>query len=210
MTIDKAKLKALAETFPDYDYDSNQTPFFNGPSGESLGGDPTGFYCVYGPDFEIYGEGYDGVTLVEACPRDQAKFICEAKAAVLALLAEIEQLTAQVRLAGVSAEMTAHEAVGRAATDYLAVVHERDGLKAEVARSTEREILQLAEIEALRKKVGRARVVAIPSKDDPKYWDACEYDESHEGGPVFHGSLYANDLLAALKADGITVSEIAP
>lgn len=89
-------------------------------------------------------------------------------------------------------------------------IAENIGLKGEVARSTEREILQLAEIEGLRKKVGRARVVGIPSRDDPKYWDDCAYDESHEGGPVFHGSLYANDLLAALKADGITASEVAP
>lgn len=95
MTIDKAKLKELAEAFPDYDYDSNTEPFFNGPSGESLGGGSTGFYCVYGPAFEIDGDQYDGVTLVESCPLDEAKFICIAKAGILSLLTEIDGLKAQ-------------------------------------------------------------------------------------------------------------------
>lgn len=132
MTIDKAKLKALAEAFPDYDYDSNTEPFFNGPSGESLGGGSTGFYCVYGPSFEIDGDQYDGVTLVESCPLDEAKFICIAKSGILNLLAEIERLEAQVRLAGVSAEMTVHQEVGRAATETMAITAERDQLKSEV------------------------------------------------------------------------------
>lgn len=85
---DNTELKRLAEAFPEYDYDSNTEPFFNGPSGESLGGGSTGFYCVYGPEFEIDGESHEGVTLVESCPADQAKFICEAKAGILALIAE--------------------------------------------------------------------------------------------------------------------------
>ena len=85
---DHSELKRLAEAFPDYDYDSNSKPFFNGPSGESLGGGSTGFYCVYGPDFEIDGDRYDGATLVEVTTRDQAKFICEAKSGILALIAE--------------------------------------------------------------------------------------------------------------------------
>ena len=92
---DYSELKRLAEAFPDYEWDSNQTPFFNGPSGESLGGDPTGFYCVYGHPFEIEDETYDGVTLIESCPEDQSKFICEAKRAVLELIAEVEGLRAQ-------------------------------------------------------------------------------------------------------------------
>lgn len=89
---DHSELKRLAQTFPDYDWDSNNEPFFNGPSGESLGGGPTGFYCVYGPEFEIDGESYDGVTLVESCPADQARFICKAKAGILALIAENDRL----------------------------------------------------------------------------------------------------------------------
>lgn len=60
------------------------------------------------------------------------QFIAAANpAAVLALIAENEQLAAQVRLAGVSAEMTVHQAVGRAATDTLLIMHERDQLKTE-------------------------------------------------------------------------------
>lgn len=89
---DRTELKRLAEAFPEYDYDSNTEPFFNGPSGESLGGGSTGFYCVYGPEFEIDGESYEGVTLVESCPADQAKFICKAKAGILALIAENDRL----------------------------------------------------------------------------------------------------------------------
>ncbi len=51
---------------------------------------------------------------------------------VLGLFSDIEKLAAQVRLAGVSAEMTVHQAVGRAASDYLVAVFERDQLKSEV------------------------------------------------------------------------------
>lgn len=51
--------------------------------------------------------------------------------AVLALIAENERLTTQVRLAGVSAEVTVHQEVGRAITETLAVTIERDQLKAE-------------------------------------------------------------------------------
>lgn len=87
-----AELEAAAKAFPEYEWDSNYTEFFNGPSGESLGGEPTGFYCVYGSDFEIDGEPYDGPVLVEACPLDQAKFICEAKTTILALLAHVAEL----------------------------------------------------------------------------------------------------------------------
>lgn len=50
---------------------------------------------------------------------------------VLTLLAEIERLEAQVRLAGVAGEMAVHQAVGRAATDFGVAVLERDQLKAE-------------------------------------------------------------------------------
>lgn len=50
------------------------------------------------------------------------------------LLAEIERLEAQVRLAGVSAEITVHQEVGRAATEALAIAAERDMLKAENER----------------------------------------------------------------------------
>ena len=53
-------------------------------------------------------------------------------AAALALISENERLAAQVRLAGVAAEMAAHDTAGRAATEYLVVAQERDQLKAEI------------------------------------------------------------------------------
>ncbi|MBI6621152.1 hypothetical protein YA0783_22905 [Pseudomonas corrugata] len=90
---DYTELKRLAEAFPaDLDWDSNTEPFFNGPSGESLGGGSTGFYCVYGAPFEIDGEQYDGPTYVETCKVDFAKFMVAARDGVLALIAENEAL----------------------------------------------------------------------------------------------------------------------
>lgn len=87
------ELKRLAEAFPaDLDWDSNTEPFFNGPSGESLGGGSTGFYCVYGPAFEIDDEQYDGPTYVETCTVDFAKFMVAAREGVLALIAENDAL----------------------------------------------------------------------------------------------------------------------
>ena len=96
---DYTELKRLAEAFPaDLDWDSNTEPFFNGPSGESLGGGSTGFYCVYGAPFEIDGEQYDGHTYVETCKADFAKFMVAAREGVLALIAENERLAANVKL----------------------------------------------------------------------------------------------------------------
>lgn len=92
---DHSELKRLAESFPkDMDFDSNTEPFFNGPSGESLGGGSTGFYSVYGPRFFIEGDDYeyDGPTYVEACNVDFAKFMVAAREGVLALITEIEVL----------------------------------------------------------------------------------------------------------------------
>lgn len=122
---DITELKRLAEAFPDYDYDSNTEPFFNGPSGESLGGGSTGFYCVYGPEFEIDGESYDGVTLVESCPADQAKFICSAKAGILSLIAENKRLNAE------NQQLILLECYGGAAQAAINLLAERDQLKAE-------------------------------------------------------------------------------
>ena len=92
-----AEIEAAANAFPDYEWDSNTEPFFNGPSGESLGGGSTGFYCVYGQPFEIDGEAYDGPTLVEACPPSQAKFICEAKPTIKALIARLRAAEADAK-----------------------------------------------------------------------------------------------------------------
>lgn len=54
-------------------------------------------------------------------------------AVVLALIAENDRLSAQVRLAGVAAEMAAHDTAGRATTEYLVVAQQRDQLKTENA-----------------------------------------------------------------------------
>ncbi|MFJ2446800.1 hypothetical protein [Pseudomonas sp. NPDC087626] len=94
---DNTELKRLAEAFPaDLDWDSNTEPFFNGPSGESLGGGSTGFYSVYGKPFRLEGENYDGPTYVEACHADFAKFMVAAREGVLALIAENERLAAKI------------------------------------------------------------------------------------------------------------------
>jgi hypothetical protein len=90
---DYSELKLLAEAFPaDLDWDSNTEPFFNGPSGESLGGGATGFYSVYGKPFRLEGEDYDydGPTYVEACNADFAKFMVAAREGVLGLIRELE------------------------------------------------------------------------------------------------------------------------
>lgn len=95
---DIQNLKNLAEAFPtDLDWDSNTEPFFNGPSGESLGGGATGFYSVYGAPFKIDGDDYEyeGPTYVEACTADFAKFMVSARAGVLGLAADLERVTAE-------------------------------------------------------------------------------------------------------------------
>lgn len=95
---DYQELKRLAEAFPDdLDFDSNTEPFFNGPSGESLGGGSTGFYSVYGPSFFIEGDDYeyDGPTYVESCNVDFAKFMVAAREGVITLIDEIEVLRAE-------------------------------------------------------------------------------------------------------------------
>ena len=125
VVADHSELKKLAEAFPEYEWDSNTEPFFNGPSGESLGGGSTGFYCVYGPDFEIDGDSYEGVTLVESCPADQAKFICKAKAGILALIAENDRLTGFVVKRRAQAEQYDQA--------LIQIAEQRDQLKAEIA-----------------------------------------------------------------------------
>lgn len=87
-----AEIEAAAKSFDNLDFDSNTNPFFNGPSGESMGGEADGTFCVYGEPFEIDGETYDGVTFVERCSRGQAKFIAESKQNILTLIARIKEL----------------------------------------------------------------------------------------------------------------------
>ena len=96
--LNKAELRRLAEAFPsDLDWDSNHEPFFNGPSGESLGGGADGTYAVYGKPFRLDGEDYDydGPTYVERCGADFAKFMVKAKEGVLSLLDECDRLQAE-------------------------------------------------------------------------------------------------------------------
>ncbi|MCF5656090.1 hypothetical protein [Pseudomonas poae] len=154
---DYSELKRLAEAFPaDLDWDSNTEPFFNGPSGESLGGGSTGFYCVYGAPFEIDGEQYDGHRYVETCKADFAKFMVAARDGVLALIAENERLE-RLALDSVNAEYAAN-------MDLESVCAERDQLRAEVVglktgyEAYERVNAELkAENEALRKHAERYR-----------------------------------------------------
>lgn len=109
MTIDKQKLKALAEA---------ATP---GPWKKTIDG-----VMPEGRGFGIFGNF--GATDAE----ENRTFIAAANpATILALLAEIDRLEAQVRLAGVAAEVTVHQEVGRAVTRELVLAHERDQLKAE-------------------------------------------------------------------------------
>ncbi len=138
---DYSELKRLAEAFPaDLDWDSNTEPFFNGPSGESLGGGPTGFYCVYGPAFEIDDEQYDGPTYVESCKVDFAKFMVAAREGVLALIADLDDQALQTR--------AAREVALESQTAILQLLAERDQLKADnEALRREREGKVLCDLE---------------------------------------------------------------
>jgi hypothetical protein len=163
---DYTELKRLAEAFPaDLDWDSNTEPFFSGPSGESLGGGSTGFYCVYGAPFEIDGEQYDGHTYVETCKADFAKFMVAARDGVLALIAENER------------DELALRAFSRVAENAVA---ERDQLRAEVAglktgyEAYERVNAELkAEVEALLR--DKDRLDALESN----FWDV-----RHDSHPI--------------------------
>lgn len=150
---DNSELKRLAEAFPaDLDWDSNTEPFFNGPSGESLGGGPTGFYSVYGKPFRLEGEDYDydGPTYVESCHADFAKFMVSARGAVLGLLKELEVSNSVGRALGIT--------LGSVVEGRDALVRVVDQLKADNERlangyvaAGEREHALRLENEALRK-----------------------------------------------------------
>ncbi|WP_339419006.1 hypothetical protein [Pseudomonas sp. RL_105y_Pfl1_103] len=181
---DNTELKRLAEAFPaDLDWDSNTEPFFNGPSGESLGGGSTGFYCVYGAPFEIDGEQYDGHTYVETCKVDFAKFMCAARDGVLALIAENQRLGLKadsLEFAKWSCQVNeqAIRAAGHETIEDLA--EDRDQLRAEVAdlktgyEAYERVNAALrAEVEGLRK--DKDRLDALESN----FWDV-----RHDSHPI--------------------------
>jgi hypothetical protein len=174
------ELKRLAEAFPaDLDWDSNTEPFFNGPSGESLGGGPTGFYCVYGPAFEIDDEQYDGPTYVESCKADFAKFMVAAREGVLALISENDQLQEHKQYL-----VDLREAHGLDC--WSAALVKLDQLKAEVAglktgyQAYEQVNAELkAEVERLRKdadkwkSVQRAGDQLLSGEGDAAIWSAC-------------------------------------
>lgn len=134
---DYSELKRLAEAFPvDLDWDSNTEPFFNGPSGESLGGGATGYYSVYGKPFRLEGEDYDydGPTYVEACSADFAKFMVAAREGVLALIKDLEShkrmlLSAAVDIGSIG------EALGAEMDDDPS---ELQGIAAELRKDAER------------------------------------------------------------------------
>ena len=67
--------EALAAGPTEWDYDSNQTPFYNDADGYCRGGDSDGTYCLYGPDFFIDGERYEGPVLTKCCAEKDAKYI---------------------------------------------------------------------------------------------------------------------------------------
>lgn len=92
----KALKDALALGPQAWDYDSNMRPFYNDPEGNSRGGECDGTYTLYGPDFEIDGETYEGPTLSERCKKADAKFINACNPARIArLLARLEQAERQ-------------------------------------------------------------------------------------------------------------------
>lgn len=140
---DYSELKKLAEAFPaDLDFDSNNETFFNGPSGESLGGGSTGFYSVYGKPFLIEGDEYeyDGPTYVEFCNADFAKFMVDARDGVLELIAEVERL--EGKNANQCASIREYQdlvmggdvSLGMLKADLRVTTDERDQLKSEVER----------------------------------------------------------------------------
>jgi len=158
VSSDYAELQRLAEAFPsDLDWDGNTEPFFNGPSGESLGGGATGFYTVYGKPFRIEGEDYDydGPTYVEACNVDFAKFMVAARDGVLALLADLDEARNGMK---VQAALRLKKEIERLDSTKSALVKERQ------AHNAQRDQLKV-EVEALRKDAERYRWLAAHSFD---------------------------------------------
>lgn len=109
---------------------------------------------------------------------------------VQALTAEVVRLTTQVRLAGVSAEMTVHQEVGRAITETFAAKIERDQLKADNERLRNESADALAVNRTIRQQLDcyvkdaeryrRMRAVTLNQADDtPEEFDA-EFDKQIE------------------------------
>lgn len=93
-------------------------------SAEQHQGEPVG-------EVVAFGEGLHEIAWVQGkMPRLGAKLYTRPAPADPG---EVERLRSQLRLAGVATEMAVHEAVGRAATDYLGAALERDALRAQLA-----------------------------------------------------------------------------
>ncbi|MDM3881336.1 ead/Ea22-like family protein [Pseudomonas alloputida] len=160
MSVDKAQLKALAQ---------RATPGQWVTEGEHINEHGHLLYAyVAHENSGMIAEAFANcrVKTDEEC-RANAAFIAGANPAnVLALLAGIEELQARIHLAGVAGEMAVNEAVGRAATEFLAAIVKQDQLKAESEKHrcaaqdalagqmflrNDRDLLKV-ELEALRKK----------------------------------------------------------
>lgn len=121
MSIDKEKLKALAEAFPsDLDWGSNTVPFSQHPDRSVIGGESDGTYTVYGKPFLIDSDDYeyDGPTYIDRCGADFAEFMVTARESVLALLAEIEALRESATFRAVQSLRTDCEALRKDAERY--------------------------------------------------------------------------------------------
>lgn len=165
-----SELKRLAEAFPsDLDWDGNAEPFFNGPSGESMGGGPTGFYSVFGQPFEIDDEMHDGHEYVSICTKEFAEFLCSARAGVLALIAENETLrigNTDLRNDNKSLRGSC-EAIGKL---YKSAKRDRNAFRRECVRLK-------AEVEALRKDAERYRWLRSRLPGQPYRVAAIVYSE---------------------------------
>lgn len=147
---DYSELKMLAEATTPQDFDSAQVathegwiecPTCGGEGSVDLGGD----YLNY--DNEALGVQFYGIG--DAHVKAEDYYRAANPAAVLALIAEVECLRAQH-----GRDSKELRSLCQARDDAR---KDRDQLKEEVERSTEREIMQLAEIEALRRDAERYR-----------------------------------------------------
>lgn len=80
-----------------WEYDANQTPFYNDADGHSRGGNSDGTYCLYGLDFFIDGERYEGPVLVDCCSKKDAVYIASTNSAAMReVLAHIAAQDAEI------------------------------------------------------------------------------------------------------------------
>lgn len=201
---DYTELKRLAEAFPaDLDWDSNTEPFFNGPSGESLGGGATGFYSVYGKPFRLEGEDYDydGPTYVEECPADFAKFMVAAREGVLALIAENEAARKELgNLRTDNAQLI--YALKQQEQGYLVLRDERDQLKAENERLESEAVYAAAGFDAAREEVAQLKAENEELRMDvDRLQSATAFVQKLCGAAVKQPSVatgYLHDILSAM------------